>query len=107
MMNDLDICTKIAEIEGAKETLYSRVNPKELTAIFDNNTHFDYNPLTDDALCLRLIEKYGVKFNFYYDLDGVKWYYGDVWVSGVKIIPHTKDLKRFICLYVIELNKGK
>lgn len=59
-MSDLEVCKRIAEIEGAKETLYSRVKPKELTAVFDNSTHFNYNPLTDDALCFALMVKYKV-----------------------------------------------
>jgi hypothetical protein len=62
-LTDLEICKRIAEIEGAKETLYSYSSfnkAKELTAVFDSSTHFDYNPLTDDALCFRLMIKYGI-----------------------------------------------
>ena len=60
---DLEICKRIAEIEGAKETLYSYSNfntPKELTAVFDSSTVFNYNPLTDDALCFKLMIKYKI-----------------------------------------------
>ncbi len=65
-MNDLEICKRIAEIEGAKETLYSRIKPKELTAVFDNSTHFNYNPLTDDALCFQLMVKHKVSVFYEY-----------------------------------------
>ena len=111
-MNDLDICKRIAKIEGLRVS--KDVKPKCGGAYA--STHTDnpygsysvYSPLTNDALCFKLIEKYGVTFNIYHDLDGIKYYYGDFWRDGERIIiPDRQDLKRFVCLYVIELNTGK
>jgi hypothetical protein len=66
-LTDLEICKRIAEIEGAKETLYSYSNfnkPKELTAIFESSTHFDYNPLTDNYLCFSLMLRHEVSLTY-------------------------------------------
>ncbi len=101
-LTKLEICKRIAEIEGAKETLYSRIKPKELTAVFDNNTHFNYNPLTDGALCFKLMVKYGVwrwsnprKGKYNAVIKGVQG-----WVSG-------ETLNEAICLAIIEKHKGE
>ena len=106
-MNDLDICKKVADIEGIK--YWNHLDKCVLKAPWGWDKELpEYNPLTDDGLCLRLIEKYGVTFNIYHDLDGIKYYYGDFWRDGERIIiPDRQDLKRFVCLYVIELNTGK
>lgn len=57
-MEDLEICKRIAEIEGidAKTMPYSK---KILYAKYDKEgVRTPYNPLTDDVLITRLIKKY-------------------------------------------------
>lgn len=62
-MTDLEICNRLAEIEGAKETFHSISKPTSLTAVFENRTSFGYNPLTDDALCFKLMVKHSVELS--------------------------------------------
>lgn len=57
-MDDLEICKKIAEIDGATSLLIYRDG--SVNATFDkpsahDRTVFDYNPLTDDALCFKFV----------------------------------------------------
>ena len=99
-LTDLEICKRIAEIEGAKETLFSRVKPKELTAVFDGNTTFNYNPMKDDALCFKLMVKYSV-WRWSNPREGkftacIKDVQG--WLSG-------ESLNKAICLAIIESKK--
>ena len=104
-MNDLEICKKLAEIEGHKTLPLGEYEEGAFYIVIDNHGEV-YNPLTDDALCFELIEKYDVTFNIYHDLGGIKYYYGDLWRDSERItIPDSKELKRFVCLYVIELKK--
>tara|TARA_R110000796_G_scaffold9926_14_gene33467 strand:+ start:1412 stop:1732 length:321 start_codon:yes stop_codon:yes gene_type:complete len=106
MMDDLDIGYRIAKIDGVQ----CQIEQADTTHayLYSEDLNSEYHPLTDDGLCLRLMEKYGVTFNIYHDLDGIKYYHGDLWRDGKIItITDSKDLKRFVCLYVIELNKGK
>jgi len=64
-MNDLEICKRIAEIDGAFKSTHDGIH---VTAYFTvgcgvhtyESTIHGYNPLTDDALCFQLIEKYKV-----------------------------------------------
>jgi hypothetical protein len=71
-LTDLEICQRIAEIEGVTDTVnvaikaisnqkyHSIFNPSNVTSppTFDEI----YNPLTDDAMCFRLMVKYNVSF---------------------------------------------
>ena len=99
MMNNLEIRKTIAKIEGVELLGPNKLNYKPPYS----RCVVRYDPLTDDALCFRLIEKYDVTFNIYHDLDGIKYYYGDLWRDTERItIPDSKELKRFVCLYVIE-----
>ncbi len=101
-MNDLEICKRIAEIEGAKETLYSRIKPKELTAVFDNSTHFNYNPLTDDALCFQLMVKYKVRMHWLWEEnDGTPHYEAYINEDGSDI-KYGKSPNEIILLCIIE-----
>ena len=103
-LTDLEICKRIAEIEGAKETLFSRVKPKELTAVFDGNTTFNYNPMKDDALCFKLMLRYEVSLTYgEYAVNAeilIKKEDGDYSFSLQAYCP-----KRAICLAIIESRK--
>ena len=97
---DLEVCKRIAEIEGAKETLYSRVKPKELTAIFDGRTCFNYNPLTDDALLNQLIFKHEISISFNFCL--ISMITDKQYEMNFTDIP---SLKRNCLLLIIKANK--
>ena len=63
-LTDLEICTRIAEIEGIKVFMYSHIVfgdilCREMSSL--NLAPQPYNPLTDDALCFRLMVKYEVE----------------------------------------------
>ena len=93
MMNDLAICKRIAEIEGVEHlcdrgvivlsenynelinTICSgRYSPEQVIKFIDKAA---YNPLTDDALFLHLLESYGDKLYTEHDIEGggnkTKW----------------------------------
>jgi hypothetical protein len=106
-MNDLDMCKRMGEIEKLNGDFGTNKKGYKGRRYIDGSFS-PYDPLTDDALCFQLMEKYGVTFNIYHDLDGIKYYYGDLWRDNKRItITDSKDLKRFVCLYIIELKKGK
>ena len=109
-MNDLEICTRIADIEGvAIEHIHGTdvfIVDNDEALKTGNDEYMDYNPLTDDALCFKLMVKYGVTFDFYTDDNQGKVYYG--WVDNAGIDVEIKDctkLNVFICLAIIEANK--
>ena len=101
-MNDLDICKRIAEIEGLKisrEIPVCVINPESSIQYFKEKV---YNPLTDDGLCFRLIEKYRVSIN---------WENKTVWI-GSHYIEWDKNtdidtVKKAACVIIIEANKDK
>jgi hypothetical protein len=104
-MDDLEICKRIAEIEGAKETFHSISKPTSITAVFENRTSFGYNPLTDDALCFQLMVKYDMPpmksgepslYECIFDMDRA--------ISGAGIICDESPNKA-ICLAIIEAHK--
>jgi hypothetical protein len=109
-LTDLEIRRKIAEIEGAKETLYSYSSfneAKELTAVFDSSTHFDYNPLTDDALWVQLIDKHNVSINTHFWNPSVKQCYiirqvEFEMITGKTFSASAFGLKKAACLAIID-----
>ena len=117
-MDDLEICKRIAEIEGVKVdeisnnflirkdiTFGLRVNVsmefKRCKTIEDymivENERKDclYNPLTDDALCFQLMVKYDVNISRYYDSASISSDYTDKPdVSNVSFSTDDKDFMR-------------
>jgi hypothetical protein len=110
-LTDLEICQRIAEIEGVKDTVnvaikaisnqkyHSIFNPSNVTSppTFDDV----YNPLADDALCFKLMVKHNVSLT-----------YGDYAVTA-EILIEKEDgehsfaaqaycPKRAICVAIIE-----
>ena len=79
-LTDLEICKRIAEIEAFDfDVLNGRIHAKPFTVteVFScAHMGFIFNPLTDDALWLQLIEKYEVNISFVFcklliNLNGV------------------------------------
>ena len=59
-MNDLEICKRIAEIEGKEVLSDDEWFTDGECLILVNQCSETYNPLTDDALCFQLMAKYKV-----------------------------------------------
>ncbi len=108
-LTDLEICTRIAEIEGFTDiSVYSGVDSggtlmvSKFEILTDDGKGFplkihNYNPLTDDALCFRLMVKHKIDFvNFDTDM-----YAGVVKAKTFQ----NRSPNRAICLSIIEANK--
>ena len=114
-LTDLEICKRIAEIEGldiaecegsivnkpaAKVTMnkhYDELSNKVRTAFHVLN---DYNPLTDDALCFKLMVKYKCSVSCVYKM----------WQCTVKtpsdtVLCYDEHPNKAICLAIIEASK--
>tara|TARA_R110000744_G_scaffold54233_1_gene115242 strand:- start:96 stop:398 length:303 start_codon:yes stop_codon:yes gene_type:complete len=100
MMNDLDICKRIAKIEGYKVNLSIKCEGVWCSR-YDNNCYGIYNPLTDDELCFRLMIKYELSL-IAHEGDQTNW---DCVISDILICD--KNPNKAICLAIIEANKGK
>ena len=59
-MNDIEICKRIAEIDGYARVRATRVTIQVSSEIYGDDFEL-YNPLTDDALCFQLMVKYQVQ----------------------------------------------
>ena len=104
-MNNLDICKRIAKIEGLRVS--KDVKPKCGGAYA--STHTDnpygsysvYNPLTNDALCFKLMVKYKLSL-IAPEGEQTNW---DCVISHV--LTCDENPNKAICLAIIEANKGK
>jgi len=96
MMDDLEICKRIAEIEG-----YSKLGTVwgGLVIVSDEDDTTSYNPLTDDALCFKLMVKYKVDINNDEDHN-----LRTAWYAEYKSIQD-ENMNKAICLAIIEANK--
>ena len=63
-MTDLEICKRIAEIEGYRVSTDVKPSCGSVYAnIYPDNCYGNYNPLTDDALCFKLMVKHNIKLS--------------------------------------------
>ena len=106
-MNDLQICKRIADIEGV-HYMETRHDKNNFLALVSENDFTGtppemigkYNPLTDDGLCFRLMVKYGLTFNDENDMYGVaSCKYSDEYLC-VNESPN-----KAICLAIIAAHK--
>lgn len=101
-MTDLEICKRIAEIEGHK----TKELPTGIKSIVVINPHLQseddcftwYNPLTDKALCFDLMVKHKVE---------VEWWGNEcgAYLDGLDGEIRDKNPQRAICLAIIEAHK--
>ena len=92
-MNELEVCKRIAEIEG--ETIEHITNDGVL---FVSSDDFEpYNPLKDSALCFALMVKHKVELKYY--IDGSI----DAWIT-FKNQETYSDAKEAICSEIIKAN---
>jgi len=103
-MDDLELTRKIADIEG----LYNHVSetkPKHVM-VRDSSISWiirfvEYNPLTDDALCHKLMIKYKVNLRFYIDgsMCAFTVFSSDGFIN--------ENPNRAICLAIIESHSDR
>ena len=100
-MTDLEICKRIAEIEGYRVSTDVRPSCGSAYAnIYPDNCYGNYNPLTDKALCFDLMVKYKLSL-IAPEGEQEDW---DCVIRDV-LITH-KSPNRAICLAIIEAHKG-
>ena len=103
-MNDLEICKRIAEIEGLLVSAYKLGNDDLWvhTCNTKDSSVTLYNPLTDDALwaglCFQLMVKYKLEV---WEVSG-KWLVG---FDDLQNIVSDESLNRAICLLIIEAHE--
>tara|TARA_R110002126_G_C10140133_1_gene470546 strand:+ start:63 stop:386 length:324 start_codon:yes stop_codon:yes gene_type:complete len=107
-MNNLDICKRIAKIDGVELLGPNKINYKPAYSM----SAVRYDPLTDDALCFQLMIKYDVElspmFNGCWCATVAQAYTFDEQIdyrlcsTGLDENPNMA-----ICLAIIELKKGK
>ena len=100
-LTDLEICKRIAEIEKLPHHLEEGMNDKFINTSTIYGDVCEYNPLTDDALCFRLMIKYKVDILNYTDTC-------EAIIFGLSM-PHeiVSDLhNKAICLAIIEAHKN-
>ena len=104
MMDDLDICRRIAKIEG----IQSQIEQADTTHayIYSEDLNSEYDPLTDDALCFQLMIKYRMQLSRLPNLDYICKKQG-VFVNINSTTKGIDSPNKAICLAIIELNKGK
>jgi hypothetical protein len=92
-LTDLQICQRIAEIEGVKLMPYRQGDRTEFSA----GSQTIYNPLTDDSLCFKLMVKHELSI-----INIAK----DLFMVQCKMITvDTSDsvnIKKAICLAIIK-----
>ena len=109
-MSDLEICKRIAEIEG----VYHHLSETEVKHVMvrDNSVTWmirfvEYNPLTDDALCFQLMLKYDMPPMKVSDSDLYDCIISDdldlLLIGGGTITD--KSPNKAICLAIIEAHK--
>ena len=115
-MDDLEICKKIAEIEKinyttcvnvkvcpARNAIYFREYEGNRPAPMYTKALREYNPLTDDALCFRLMVKYKVELDFW--SSEAEIYFCPEYDERIPVTVDCKDMKKpnkAICLCIIE-----
>jgi len=106
-LTDLEICKRIAEIEGIKVSesvmqLGCDLIPTGRGMIDDN--FMQYSPLENDALCFRLMIKYEI--NLSYDFKSCNNRYVCFHNKHIETtLSRSVGANKAICLAIIEANK--
>ena len=99
-MDDLEICKRIADIDGVGVEFKKPYNAYFLKGVSgEYEPEGEYNPLTDDALCFGFIVNDKIEIEFDSDLNFV-CAIGDAWVND-------ENLNRAICMVKIKAHKDQ
>lgn len=102
-MDNLTICKKIAEINGDNVTL--QIPESCECYLYDEANECEYDPLTDDALCFRLMVKHKVNMSWLWDeLDGTPHYQAFI-NEDSSDMKYSKSPNKAICLTIIKAHK--
>ena len=108
-LTDLEICKRIAEIEGlaayvdGDDLIHQLIPTSACQTIYD-----DYNPLTDDALCFRLMVKHGITMEHFNIVNGITTQFNAYHVdAGLDSDCFDMSPNKAICLAIIETHKDK
>jgi hypothetical protein len=114
-LTDLEICKKIADINGDSVFMMkSALGSNWMIAGKNHGGYKPYNPLVDDALCFMLMVKYDVE-RVYEPYDCIGWHYKCLLTQEKLILERTYfgkgeetpdiSVNKAICLAIIELHK--
>ena len=101
-MNDLEICKRIAEIEE----IYAELIEHHGSIYYDSPPfQVEFNPLTDDALCFRLMINYELELEVDSDDGYTVWYVKENKTGVWKEYLCNKSPNKAICLAVIAMHE--
>ena len=110
-MDDLEICKRIAEIEDTKFLSGEGDKANKIYHVWQHSERYgillqkEYNPLTNDALCFKLMVKYGLSFYSKGQIVGGKKFGAQVLRINHPALMTDESPNRAICLAIIEANK--
>jgi hypothetical protein len=101
-LTDLEICQRIAEIEGIQNQIEQA--DTQHPYIYSEELNAEYDPLTDDALCFKLMIKYDIA-PFKCEFGGYECVYDvDLVLSGSGVV-NDENANRAICIAIIHLRE--
>jgi hypothetical protein len=96
-LTDLEVCQRIAKIEGIQnqieqaDTMHPYIYSEELNA--------EYDPLTDDALCFKLMVKHSIRVE---PENCSAWTNNDDGYPQYEVIHCKGTINKAICLAIIK-----
>ena len=104
-LTDLEICQKIAEINNDDVTLILKSDVEYEAGLYFKESGGEYDPLTDDALCFKLMIKHQIDFyHAVYADETIRRYEAVNAITG-KGFGFSSSANKVICLAIIELHK--
>jgi hypothetical protein len=99
-LTDLQICKRIAEIEGVEFRIQNgKVLPENPAEAITGKLTDVYNPLTDDALCFKLMVKHSIRVE---PENCSAWTNNDDGYPKYEVIHCKGTINKAICLAIIK-----